>query len=251
MTLSEFSLEFDILYDNIASKGAPGIDEYEKSVYLTKAQLELVKEYNNILNKYGKAFDQSEKRRIDLKELLRDSKSELRFTNTDNIDSDAQFFRIPNDVFLIKFERGFVKKTGCDDIRIDIVPVTLDEYNEKIDNPFRKPYDEEAWRIDYYEVLDAEVISPIVNTVEIISNLDIYKYQIRYVKYPQPIILQSLLDFYGDSVDLTIDGISTLSNCELNQEIHREILDRAVELATLDYKEPSLESKIQLNQRNN
>jgi len=37
MTVTEMSNEFDILYNNIMSNQAPGIDEYEKSVFLTKA----------------------------------------------------------------------------------------------------------------------------------------------------------------------------------------------------------------------
>lgn len=37
MTLQEFSDEFDVLYNNIMSNQAPGLDEYEKSVFLTKA----------------------------------------------------------------------------------------------------------------------------------------------------------------------------------------------------------------------
>ena len=37
MTLEEFSNEFDILYNNSMSNAAPGVDEYEKSVFLTKA----------------------------------------------------------------------------------------------------------------------------------------------------------------------------------------------------------------------
>ena len=45
MTNSEFSNEFDILYNNIMSNQAPGLDEYEKSVFLTKAQDEIVKSY--------------------------------------------------------------------------------------------------------------------------------------------------------------------------------------------------------------
>lgn len=44
MTTSEFSNEFDILYNNISSNAAPGVTEYEKSVFLTMAQEELVKE---------------------------------------------------------------------------------------------------------------------------------------------------------------------------------------------------------------
>ena len=38
----EFSSEFDILYNNIMSNTAPGLDEYEKSVFLTQAQEQLI-----------------------------------------------------------------------------------------------------------------------------------------------------------------------------------------------------------------
>ena len=66
MTLQEFNTNFDLLYNNIASNQAPGLDEYEKSVFLTKAQLELVKNYFNPKgNKYQEGFDQSPKRQLD------------------------------------------------------------------------------------------------------------------------------------------------------------------------------------------
>jgi hypothetical protein len=42
MTTKEFKREFDILYNNIMSDQAPSIDAYEKSVFLTKAQEEIV-----------------------------------------------------------------------------------------------------------------------------------------------------------------------------------------------------------------
>ena len=37
MNHTEFSNEFDVLYNNIMSNAAPGLNEYEKSVFLTKA----------------------------------------------------------------------------------------------------------------------------------------------------------------------------------------------------------------------
>ena len=43
MTPKEFSSQFDILYDNITSGKAPGLNDYEKSVLLTKAQDQLIK----------------------------------------------------------------------------------------------------------------------------------------------------------------------------------------------------------------
>jgi hypothetical protein len=37
MNPTEMSNEFDILYNQVNSNQAPGIDEYEKSVFLTKS----------------------------------------------------------------------------------------------------------------------------------------------------------------------------------------------------------------------
>ena len=54
MTTQEFSNEFDVLYNNIMSNQAPGLDEYEKSVFLTKAQSEILINYFNPKGyKYG------------------------------------------------------------------------------------------------------------------------------------------------------------------------------------------------------
>ena len=65
MTTQEFSNEFDVLYNNIMSNQAPGIDDYEKSVFLTKAQLEILKNYFNPKgNKYQEGFDNSRMRVI-------------------------------------------------------------------------------------------------------------------------------------------------------------------------------------------
>lgn len=72
MTTPEFSNEFDVLYNNIMSNAAPGLNEYEKSVFLTKAQEEIIFNYFNPKgNKYGEGFDDSIKRQIDFSELIK------------------------------------------------------------------------------------------------------------------------------------------------------------------------------------
>ena len=54
------------------SNQAPGLDEYEKSVFLTKAQDEIVKNYFNPKgNKYQEGFDGNEKRQIDFSMIMR------------------------------------------------------------------------------------------------------------------------------------------------------------------------------------
>lgn len=72
MNNSEFSNEFDVLYNSITSNQAPGLDEYEKSVFLTKAQDEIVKSYfNPRSNKTQEGFDGNEKRQIDFSMIMR------------------------------------------------------------------------------------------------------------------------------------------------------------------------------------
>lgn len=72
MTNTEFSNEFDILYNSITSNQAPGLDEYEKSVFLTKAQDEIIKAYfNPRSNKTQEGFDGSEKRQIDFSMIIK------------------------------------------------------------------------------------------------------------------------------------------------------------------------------------
>lgn len=72
MTNPEFNNEFDVLYNNITSNQAPGLDAYEKSVFLTKAQDEIVKAYfDPRSNKVQEGFDSTEKRQIDFSMIIR------------------------------------------------------------------------------------------------------------------------------------------------------------------------------------
>lgn len=42
MIINEFSWEFDVLYNNLSNGNAPGVNDYEKSVFLTRAQEQLI-----------------------------------------------------------------------------------------------------------------------------------------------------------------------------------------------------------------
>lgn len=243
MTVEELNNEFDIHYNSIAGQSSPNLDLYEKSIFLTKAQLEIVKNYYNPKgNKYQNGFENSEKRRTDIKELIKNYKSTFYFLDNNAIDSDSKFFNIPDNVFLITNEKGIIKDIGCFEGKsLNIKPMTQDEYNIQIDNPFKKPNEKVAWRLDFSKINNKKV-------VEIVTPYKI-EYNLRYIKYPKPIILGDL-DVLFPSENLSIDGQTLPSTCELSEEIHKEILDRAVELALRDYKPNGLESKIQLDQRN-
>lgn len=246
MTTSEFSNQFDIFYNSIATNAAPAIDLYEKSVYLTKAQLEIVKNYFDPKgNKYGKGFEQSSKRRNDLNQLIRNYKGTTIISSIDGISDDSKFFRIPNNTFIIIQEKALVSdSTSCvNNNYLKVIPKTHDEFNIQEKNPFKKPDKSTIWRLDYYAQTGNN------KNVELISPYTIGEYKMRYIVYPEPIILTDLLTAYPTEV-LTIDGISSEQTCKLSESVHMEILNRAVELATADYNPQDLAVKTQINNRN-
>jgi hypothetical protein len=247
MTNQEFRNEFDVSYNAIASMSSPGIDDYELSLYLTKAQLEIVKNYYDPLsNRKQKGFEATEKRRRDLNQLIKDYKTSDIISNSLNIDSEAKFYPIPDDLFLIVNEKAKVISEDCyNNTFLNVKPMSYDEYNIQIDNPFEKPDNKVAWRLDLSNISNIKVVE-IISPYNILGSLE---YQIRYIKYPKPIIITNL-DTAFPSDNLTIDGISTETACELNTEVCREILDRAVILATADYKSQNLQIKAQMSQTN-
>ena len=103
MTNSELSNEFDILYNNITSNQAPGLNEYEKSVFLTKAQSQLVNEYfNNRTDGFGGGFDGSQKRQYDFSSIIRVANlDEIPISeDVSPLDSRSKLFAFPSDYFL-------------------------------------------------------------------------------------------------------------------------------------------------------
>ena len=150
MTNQEFRNQFDISYNAIASNSAPGIDDYELSVYLTKAQLEIVKNYYDPLsNRKQKGFEATEKRRRDLNQLVKDYKTTSTISNNFNIDSESKFYVIPDDLFLIVNEKAKINSEDCYNGKsLNIKPLSSDEYNIQINNPFEKHDNKNAWRLD-------------------------------------------------------------------------------------------------------
>lgn len=223
MDHTEFSNGFDVLYNNIMSNAAPGINEYEKSVLLTKAQDEVLKNYFNPKgNKYQEGFDGSAKRQIDFSGLISVKEGTLLNGQT-GFDFRAKIYRMPEDVFLI-INETLTTDTGVK----QVVPISFDEYSRLMSRPYKEPLKYQAWRL----VTEGSGSDNII--VELIphSGETVSKYTIRYVRRPKPIVLVDLASEYGD---VSINGVSTISECELNPLIHEEILQRAVEMAKIVY----------------
>ena len=222
MTITEFSDQFDVLYNNITSNQAPGLTEYEKSLFLTKAEKEVVKNYftaNSKGNNIGQGFDDSAKRQADFSVLMKvASCSPASLTN--QIDDRSVAYSYPNDVFIVINESVKIGNT----IK-QVIPLRYDEYTRLMSKPFKRPLKNQVWRLINKGEVDNT--GKATKSVEIIAgpNENISSYSVRYVRVPSPIIV-------GNLDGLTIDGVSTVSTkCEIDPILHEDILQRAVELA--------------------
>lgn len=223
MTLQEFNDQFDVMYNNITSNQAPGLDLYEKSVFLTNAQEDIIRSYfSNRLNKSGKGFDREERRQIDFSSLV--VTTTINNFSNDSIlskHSNSKIVDLPKDVLLVLNEALDVRRNNKV-FTLSILPIYYMEYDRLNSKAFRRPTKNQAWRI----------ITNGTSKVELVTNPgDVMNtYTLRYIRKPKPIILENIED-----QDLSIDGISIKTECELDPSIHRDILQRAVELAKATY----------------
>lgn len=227
MDVQEFSNAFDTLLNSYNaqaqfgeeySKGEIALDEYEKSVYLTKAQEEVVINLYNGKNPYGYSFESTEEMRRCLENLVRTKV----YDDDDKVEGvgvapSSVFYKLLPDTAFITMEQVILQdeSLGCYNGKTAAVyPITQDEYSRIRNNPFRGPTKYKAVRLDCG-----------AGIVELISKYSIGKYMVRYLSKPEPIILVNLPS------GLTIEGKSTVAGCKLNSILHNTILTRAVQMA--------------------
>ena len=224
MTLEEFSNGFDTLvnsyrrfrsFDNQEASDSIEFDEYEKSLYLTKAQEELVLSLYNGRNPYGDSFESTEEMRRHLDARVKhQGKQPFIPTGINPLETTSVFFQLPEDVWFIVFEEVRLRNDidGCKaGTKIGVVPVRHDEYNRIKKNPFRGANERRALRLDAKD-----------NVVEIVCDYPIDRYFFRYIKKLNPIVLENLPN------GLTVNKKNTATDCELHEALHQRILELAV-----------------------
>lgn len=227
MTIKEFSDGFDTLvnsysrakkFDDKELLDSIEFNEYEKSLFLTKAQEELIINYYNGKNPYGDSFEGTEELRRYLDTLVKTrTYSIAEKVNSTGVSDKSVFFRLPEDLAFITLEQVIFNDTklGCyNGATASVYPITQDEYNRVKNNPFRGPSKYKVIRLDSGDKL-----------VELVSKYEIGEYFVRYMAKPTPILLEDLPN------ELTIDGVNTETECMLNSILHNTILERAVQIA--------------------
>lgn len=258
MTTEEMSRSVDLHYNNIMSNQAPGLTEYEKSVALTRAQESIIIAlYNGTV---ATSFEETEEFTTYLSPLVRQVSVTEEETDMPHIVADSHVFKLPEDMMFRTYESCVIASEDDKCIgegkEVLIVPVTQDEFWRTHKDPFRGANGRKVLRLAYDIAdslsLDADTIvfgaeggsdSVNVNTdgewnvvdggmtvdkpnkyVELVSKYPISEYLLRYVRYPDPIILEDLPD------GLTIGGRTLRTPCALNPQIHERIVLEAVNI---------------------
>lgn len=227
MTCEEFSTQFDIRLNSFANGSSSPLDivcdEYEKSMYLTKAQKDLVIELYNGKNNFNDSFESTEEVRRYINKLVRTFNKDIATSEeAEHIKSGTYFIQLPQDIMFIVFEQATIssKEDSCmKGTIISVVPTSHDYFNRQKSNPFREPNNRRVLR------LDSGIVEGEDNTIELISKYSLSNYYCRYVSRPMPIILTDLPD------GLSIEGTTVKTECKLTDAVHNMILDNAVKMA--------------------
>ena len=218
MNVQEFSNSFDTLLqpyitkDNFGEQNNLAFDEYEKSIFLTKAQEQIVLELYQEL-------EQSEEVRKYLSNLIRtDNYVPIGEQDETLINNNFKSYKvkISNDILFMIYEQCTLSdENNCINNKIvSVVPTIHDDLDKVLKNPFKSPNSRKVIRLDFD------------NKIELISKYSISNYKVRYLKKPNPIILVALED------NLSINnGDTKVSNGETNPILHERIVQRAVQLA--------------------
>ena len=218
MNIQEFSNSFDTLLqpyiakESFSEQNNLAFDEYEKSIFLTKAQEQIVLELYQEL-------EQSEEVRKYLSNLIKtDNYVPIGEQDETLINNNFKSYKveISNDILFMIYEQCTLSdKNNCINNKIvSVIPTIHDDLDKVLKNPFKSPNNRKVIRLDFD------------NKIELISKYNISNYKVRYLKKPNPIILVTLED------NLSINnGDTKVSNGETNPILHERIVQRAVQLA--------------------
>lgn len=230
MTANEIDNEFLTIYDRVSATSAPSLDEYERSVILTKAQENVIKrKVHHMGNKYGEGFDMTEKRMADINDVIKYDTPSTSGSQTGTTPNGV-IYDLPADFWLAIREDAVINKNNCltgNPINADVKTVTNAFVGANINNPFRKPfyndYEATVWRLRIGKSGSASRHELITD-----GTFDVNTYKLWYIKQLSPIIVSTL------TVDFpSIAGQRTETAPDFSDSVCREIIDEAVRIATV------------------
>jgi hypothetical protein len=203
MIVEEISDRFD--YAIKKSVGGVALDEYNKSLYLTKSQLRFVR---NIV----KVYEYTDEMRHILAPLI-----QTRVINSGDFTQGVDYWFTNAGIIVDNTTLEVVYEHLND--KIPLIPLDHNDIHYTINNPFRSPDNKIAYRVtvnDEWRIYTDQVLS---------------QYTYTWVKYPDPIVLENLT-----GTGLEVSGVTLPTTSELADDVVIQIIEQAVDLAINDIR---------------
>lgn len=217
--------EFKLLLDKAGGGGAPSFISEEIDRFLNIAQDKFVSKRAFGNNVRRTSFEEDQKRRDDLRTLVRNEVISSTVDSSSNKPNGA-FFQLPNYYRHSINEEAliFTIGDGNSQRRVGVTPITHDRYNKIIDDPFNKPGKDTVYRLDFGGQNYGSHVELIVG-----DGQQVGEYHLRYIIEPPE--------------------IKDKNDCLLPEHTHREIVRMAVVDALETVEQPRYQtSKIELNE---
>lgn len=215
MTCEEMQYNFELKAATLYNVTKPW-SSYDINQFLNKSQDDIVDgKYSNREGDNREFFEKDEKVRLELTELITNSTvASASFDVSDPaLHANGAFVTVPTDFLYALNEECSVIYTDCNDntayVQANVKPISHDEYSINRNNPFKKPYNELVWRLDYGSPTGDSKRHELITD----GSFTIQSYTMRYLRRPVRIDINNGVD------------------CELNVSLHEEIVDRAVRIA--------------------
>lgn len=215
MTANEMRSEFEIKLDVIASQSAPNFTDAEVSSLLSSAEEVVFQKQFPPKN----IVDSTEMLRKNLDTMYVSNKPLLAATDQTNAFNNGDYWNVPTDhYYTLNLNAKMLSDTDClNNTIVNVKPITFDEYNTNIKNPFKNPYKDLVWVLEGGLDIDD---SPRIQTIYSSDFTSIDNLYMSYIK-----------DIEGITVD--VDTPTNQVSSLLPTQLHMEIVDEAVELAKL------------------
>ena len=236
MNAAQMEKEFEIAYESIASSGAPGYEAYEKSILLTQAQNDIIKEL------VASGAERDDIRALVIGPHIKTDTFSGSVVPSTMYPTAAVFEKDVSDMWLIVNER--VKETSSS-TPLEVKPVEHTFLDANLSNPYKKPQTgRHFWRLLQYGETTELFTTP--NFV-IIGLSDFDTYYINYLERPTPIMVPATvgtIDGVTAGSSVVVSGMGTVTitasglSCAFNSLIHRDIVKRAAQLGAAYVSDP-------------
>jgi len=235
MTVEQLHIEFKVFFDKVDSSAFPEFLDGEIDIYLNEGQERVIKQRYGKNNIYQKAFEESQKRTDDLKNLVKTKfvtvTPELPYTSIGKNIYRADINSLFNDVELTSSSdivyQFYLKSLahtcegaccGWDKVKL----IQQDDISVVAIDPFNKPRQGKA--VIFFEDGDIFVWA---------GDAEVKGFQLTFLKR-------------ADQINIGTYG-SPKIECELSEHLHKEILQEAIQIAIENVGSPRVQTQGPIN----